>query len=102
LLNKPTIEPVARLYNTSETEMLSFIKEQNNRLNAVAIVSHNPAITTILNLLRPKCSLAFAKSAFNMEFTAKMVVIESEASDWQDIDAANCNICDVFYPTSNN
>lgn len=94
----PNFENDSKLYNCSDNYMLSFISELDPSLKSVMIIGHNPSITTVMNLIRPNCSMENAKTAFNLNATCKMVVIEISSDSWQNINTGHSEIIDVFIP----
>lgn len=97
----PQMEIDSRIYNCSDNDLANFISNIDDSLKAVMIVGHNPSITSVMNLLRPQCTLEQARVAFNMDYTAKLVAIELTCDKWQQALSSSCKIIDVYIPSLN-
>lgn len=95
----PQMEIESRIYNCTDSELANFISAIDNNLKSVMIVGHNPSITSVMNILRPQCSLEQAKTAFSMNYTAKLVIIDFESTSWNTLNQHNCKIIDVYVPS---
>ena len=66
------------IYEASALDLLSVIKQTNNKLKFLMLVGHNPGITYLINLISDK-------RLDNLP-TAGIVCLKKEADNWEEID----------------
>jgi phosphohistidine phosphatase len=71
----------AKLYETSEEQLISLIKNLSNELTRVLIVGHNPTFTYFVN--------RYLKNAIDNIPTAGLVGLSFNAKSWKDISKEN-------------
>jgi len=84
------IEKEINLYLASASEIIAVLRKVNDTVERVAVVCHNPGLTTLANVLggmkidnMPTCSVA---------------IFECELESWRDLEAGNCNAVDFLSP----
>jgi len=84
------IEQKRELYLASATEMLHIIQSVDDAVNHLALVSHNPGITTLVNMLgdmpignMPTCGIA---------------ILQTGIGSWAELETNTCKTIDFLFP----
>ncbi|MEE9438592.1 MAG: histidine phosphatase family protein [Saprospiraceae bacterium] len=90
------IELHPELYLAPSETYLEVCYELDEDIQSVMIFGHNPGITVLANDIENKLG---KKHRFITNVpTCGIIVIESKAKTWQDIDLSNCKLVDFLYP----
>lgn len=100
LLTLKNIEFTNELYNVSSFEILEKIEGVDNSIESVMIVSHNPGVTSVQDIIGVKAALELMQRSKNYDVSGKLVVIDSECENWIEVSRSKNNIIDVFFPNS--
>jgi len=87
---KEKIEKEINLYLASASEIIAVMRKVNDAVERVAVVCHNPGLTTLANVLggmhidnMPTCSVA---------------IFTCELDSWKDLEAGGCTAVDFLSP----
>lgn len=80
-----------RIYLASPGQILAVIEEQDDAIDSIVLVGHNPGLTQLSNMLVPELYLP------NLP-TAGAVAVECATEHWADISAAAYRLHHYDYP----
>jgi phosphohistidine phosphatase len=89
----PRLQTDTRLYLASPGDMLAVIAVQDDAVDSLLVVGHNPGLTRLCNSLVPELAL------LNLP-TAGAVSILCDTATWSAIDAAGFSLAFYDYPKS--
>lgn len=84
------IEVDSVLYSFQTDQILSFIAATENKVNSLALFSHNPTVTEVVNFLS-------GENLFSMP-TCAIAAIEFNTDHWSDIDTRKGRMIFMEYP----
>ncbi|MES0372319.1 MAG: histidine phosphatase family protein [Mariprofundaceae bacterium] len=88
--NPDTIDFRPDLYLAPASDMMGMIQSIDDQYQNIAIVSHNPGLTTLANMLGDR-------QIDNMP-TCSIVILETDISSWQKLKRACATTTDFLYP----
>lgn len=92
------VEFIESIYNASIEDLYQLISSQNDSINSIMIIGHNPNITAInMEFYLDKSSKLFRK-AFDYSIPGKLTVLEIESSTWKDVFIRPASISHSFFP----
>jgi len=86
--NKIVIEE--RIYESSENEIINFIKKTNDAISSIMVFGHNPCFTYLAN--------KFVKNRIDNIPTAGVVILKFDSLSWKRIEKSNLKSEHYIYP----
>lgn len=84
------IEVYPDLYLASATELLNTVQSVDDGIHHIALVSHNPGLTTLVNILG-------SQHLPNLP-TCGIMIIEADITSWKQLKAGGGHSIDFLYP----
>lgn len=78
------------LYHADPEDVLEVLREQNNAVETIVVVGHNPGLTELVNGLADP-------SIYNVP-TSGVVLLEFNTDQWESINDTNCQMLEFDYP----
>lgn len=92
---------VSKLYNADDSTIIELIKTFEDKFKTIAIVGHNPGITSTVRHLNLDSKISTFTKAMDYNSTCKIVSINIDTTNWNQAFHAPSFISDVFIPTKN-
>ncbi len=95
-LNISSVDNKLEFYTASEKDWLVDIMAQENRINNLLIIGHNPSLSHLVNILSEP-------SHSTNEFSgilapAEIAIIQFDSVSWQDLITTQKTLTKIFYP----